>query len=186
MLIPCRFIYSPLLTRTNSKEKRVSIIKADSRFVPSQWVTAILCNDVSHWLGASLEWDDSMLAPRQWEMVLLCNDVSHWLGASLESDLIMYIDITWESWSLKSPSPSLYVRNVTFIRVMVSQITNNSTICSIVCIDHQRRKHQSSTLLSTHTRTVMWNGTRFCCRMFCPRWHYEFTDTSLIPVTKGQ
>ena len=26
-----------------------------SRFVPSQWEKALLCNDVSHWLGASLE-----------------------------------------------------------------------------------------------------------------------------------
>ena len=32
-----------------------SYIRADSRFVPSQWETALLCNDVSHWLGASLE-----------------------------------------------------------------------------------------------------------------------------------
>ena len=31
---------------------------------------------------------DSRFAPRQWETVLLCNDVSHWLGASLESSLI--------------------------------------------------------------------------------------------------
>ena len=30
-------------------------IRADSRFVPSQWETALLCNDVSHWLGAHLE-----------------------------------------------------------------------------------------------------------------------------------
>ena len=29
--------------------------RADSRFVPSQWETVLLCNDVSHWLGASLE-----------------------------------------------------------------------------------------------------------------------------------
>ena len=29
--------------------------RADSRFAPSQWETALLCNDVSHWLGASLE-----------------------------------------------------------------------------------------------------------------------------------
>ena len=29
----------------------------------------------------------SRFAPSQWEMVLLCNDVSHWLGASLESAL---------------------------------------------------------------------------------------------------
>ena len=29
--------------------------KADSRFAPSQWETALLCNDVSHWLGANPE-----------------------------------------------------------------------------------------------------------------------------------
>ena len=29
--------------------------RAVSRFAPSQWETALLCNDVSHWLGASLE-----------------------------------------------------------------------------------------------------------------------------------
>ena len=35
---------------------RLTIItRADSRFVPSQWETALLCNDVSHWLDASLE-----------------------------------------------------------------------------------------------------------------------------------
>ena len=33
--------------------------------------------------------DDSRIAPSQWETVLLCNTVSHWLGASLESALIM-------------------------------------------------------------------------------------------------
>ena len=31
------------------------IYKADSKFAPSQWETALLCKDVSHWLGASLE-----------------------------------------------------------------------------------------------------------------------------------
>ena len=29
--------------------------RADSRFAPSQWETALLCNDVSHWLCTSLE-----------------------------------------------------------------------------------------------------------------------------------
>ena len=28
--------------------------RTDSRFAPSQWETALLCNDVSHWLGANL------------------------------------------------------------------------------------------------------------------------------------
>ena len=31
------------------------ILRADSWFAPSQWETALLCNDVSHWLGANLE-----------------------------------------------------------------------------------------------------------------------------------
>ena len=30
-------------------------IRADSRIMPNQWETALLCNDVSHWLGANLE-----------------------------------------------------------------------------------------------------------------------------------
>ena len=32
-----------------------NVCRADSRFAPSQWETALLCNDVSHWLGAGLE-----------------------------------------------------------------------------------------------------------------------------------
>ena len=32
-----------------------SQFKADSRFARSQWEMALLCNDISHWLGASLE-----------------------------------------------------------------------------------------------------------------------------------
>ena len=34
---------------------------------------------------------DSMFASSQWETALLCNDVSHWLGASLESALILRV-----------------------------------------------------------------------------------------------
>ena len=33
---------------------RQSVDRADSRFAPNQWEMALLCNDVSHWLGASL------------------------------------------------------------------------------------------------------------------------------------
>ena len=29
--------------------------KADTRFAPIQWETTLLCNDVSHWLCASVE-----------------------------------------------------------------------------------------------------------------------------------
>ena len=42
------------------------ISRADSSFVPSQWETALLCNDVSHWLGASLESALISLDPYLW------------------------------------------------------------------------------------------------------------------------
>ena len=32
-----------------------SINRADSRFAPSQWETVLVCNNICHWLGASLE-----------------------------------------------------------------------------------------------------------------------------------
>ena len=35
--------------------KIICIYRADSRYAPSQWETVLLCNDVSHWLGANLE-----------------------------------------------------------------------------------------------------------------------------------
>ena len=79
-----------LTTRPGHRLKhRISRFKqADSMLAPSQWDTALLCNDVSHWLGASL---DSGLALSQWETALLCNDVSHWLDASPESALLRYM-----------------------------------------------------------------------------------------------
>ena len=40
-----------------------SYIRADYRFAPSQWETALLCNDVSHWLGAKLESNMQIMKP---------------------------------------------------------------------------------------------------------------------------
>ena len=37
------------------QNRKVRFHRADSRFAPSQWAMALLCNDVPHWLGASLE-----------------------------------------------------------------------------------------------------------------------------------
>ena len=36
-------------------DKNMIYYRADSRFAPSQWETALLYNDDSHWLGESLE-----------------------------------------------------------------------------------------------------------------------------------
>ena len=48
---------SLLLVNTDQAQiqHKVHVCRADYRFAPSQWETALLCNDVSHWLGASLE-----------------------------------------------------------------------------------------------------------------------------------
>ena len=45
------------------------ILRADSRFAPSQWETLLLCDDVSHWLGASLE--SAMIIVCLWELVIV-------------------------------------------------------------------------------------------------------------------
>ena len=44
-----------MLRYTSVKGRTVFIFSADSRFAPSQWETVLLCSDVSHWLGATLE-----------------------------------------------------------------------------------------------------------------------------------
>ena len=38
-----------------TKGRKTMSYRADSRFAYSQWETVLLCNDVFHWLGASLE-----------------------------------------------------------------------------------------------------------------------------------
>ena len=42
---------------------------AGSRFAPSQWETALLCNDVSHWLGASLDSALQILCPHNYNIL---------------------------------------------------------------------------------------------------------------------
>ena len=42
---------------------------ADTRFAPSQWETALLCNDVSHWLGASLISALSIYPDKAWSVI---------------------------------------------------------------------------------------------------------------------
>ena len=45
----------PCLSVSQNTQANYGQYMADSRFVPSQWEIALLCNDISHWLGASLE-----------------------------------------------------------------------------------------------------------------------------------
>ena len=45
----------PLSDGGHFRMYRIIWFRADSGFAPSQWETALLCNDVSHWLGVNLE-----------------------------------------------------------------------------------------------------------------------------------
>ena len=49
--------------RLNLNNLFKTCIRADSRFAPSQWETALLCKDVSHWLGAMYMWQLCPEAP---------------------------------------------------------------------------------------------------------------------------
>ena len=49
----------------------------ENRFAPSQWETALLCTDVSHWLGTSLE---SALKICMWPLEIhMVRALVHWL-----------------------------------------------------------------------------------------------------------
>ena len=48
-------------------------LRADSRFVRSQWETVLLCNAVSHWLGANLKLpsqQECIMLEKMWELLM--------------------------------------------------------------------------------------------------------------------
>ena len=63
--------------------------RADTRFAPSQWETALLCNDVSHWLGASLE--SALRCDSFW-----CNSVELLLALLCLSDVLYMTELKYE------------------------------------------------------------------------------------------
>ena len=77
--------------------------RADSRFAPSQWETALFCNDVSHWLGTSLEsalkWEGRIQTHKPGEdrtcfcdasAFLFCDVERHTLVTDWDSGQIMF------------------------------------------------------------------------------------------------
>ena len=64
----------------------VDVVYQNNAYLASTWPVyglALLGSSIMAWRYRA----DSRCVPSQWEMALLCNDVSHWLGASLESAL---------------------------------------------------------------------------------------------------
>ena len=86
-----------LLSRNSSR--------ADSRLAPSQWEAVLLCNDVSHWLGANLEWallncsalDKKLIASRAQNIEYVVFSINHsgcyWL-ISLNASVRRFIIFT--------------------------------------------------------------------------------------------
>ena len=74
-------------------------IRADSRFVPCQWETALLCNDVSHWLGASLESTLRHSGICGWPWNLPKQNIMEWCQMNvMGSQPTQQLDSTFNSW----------------------------------------------------------------------------------------
>ena len=89
-------------------------IRADSRFAPSQWETALLCNDVFHWLDASLESALTMpLGP----------------DACFDAILVVY----WWHWRISIWQPLLPSVKT---KLACWQVFSDPIICPILCVRH--------------------------------------------------
>ena len=138
-------------------------IRADSRFAPSQRETMLLCNGVSHWLGANLKSalsiaSDTALAPNR----LLAHT---WIKDD---------SICWRIYAsaclngLKQPSLSAYVTHPTFhICGPNCCWCHGSYLAGIACIswrthtyllDTSPRSTLAGFIYCTFTLTVLWNG----------------------------
>ena len=96
-----------IISSTNYRTKNTVMMaknpRVDSRFAPSQWETVLLCNDVSHWLGASLEsslWVN--ITPFDKSGIILWmrldNERRRWI---VTSTLIGWAVGTYTKWSLQ-------------------------------------------------------------------------------------
>ena len=75
---PQSCIYTCGDTISKTVEMRI-VCRADSRFAPCQWQMVLLCNDISFWLGASLESAPVCLLQTKVDITLM----SHWASCCL-------------------------------------------------------------------------------------------------------
>ena len=77
--------------------------RADFRFAPSQWETVLLCNDVSHWLGANLE--PAMLSSMGFGTILI--EDNHWKIASygFVTRIIIFLKAEYRTFEITGISP---------------------------------------------------------------------------------
>ena len=75
--------------------------RADSRVAPSQWDTALLCNDVSHWLDENLEPALSDEA---------CDISQRWLKGLFLRSLLSWEICLWNFCCFKKPGGRLNIK----------------------------------------------------------------------------
>ena len=75
-------VYARILQLINVLIAVDTCIRADSRFLPSRWVSALLCNEVSHWLAINLE---SFLHACRYENWVFSQSRFYWRSRSCNS-----------------------------------------------------------------------------------------------------
>ena len=131
-----------------------AIHRADSRFAANQWKTALLCNDVSHWLGARLVsalYTDPGCTLRL-NLQLLGHIVFHhrkWSICQLTAELIAYL--------------VLYIIYIYMIALKYWTITWSISFFIFI--------PECSTLLIIHWRKTNWTQKLelcvYCCHVKC-------------------
>ena len=98
-------------------------IRVDSRFAPSQWETALLCNDVSPWLGANLESTLNMtgliVVDHVDQQTRESVDKIRWYTSSAPA-CGHHHDATWAYWRLNTPATRLFIQGLVETDIKVS------------------------------------------------------------------
>ena len=142
------------------------VIRADSKFAPSQWKTALFCNDVFHWLGTRLEsalcYVTSLIKSAKpnnhledcW-LKQYTYFFSSYPNFQISFKAMMgYQDVNsprwctkWNKKILNGPVPSSHYSDA-IMSAMASQITGVPILYSSVCSGADQRKRQSSSSLA--------------------------------------
>ena len=107
---------------------------------------------------------DSRFAFRQWETTLLCNDVSYWLGASLESILLLKLGQFSPKYSQYTPLACQWGWGMgccSWVQSLIFSITVIAVLIMMYCITLQRLPivcaHNAYQMLRLSTKLVWEN-----------------------------
>ena len=102
--------------------------RADSRFAPSQWETALLCNDVSHGLGTNLK------------SALYYIRHSHWLSS------IYLLRMSWHIFGAREPARIVFNcdRRISGRKIFHTNKTLPNNVTPLDCSMEIRKLHQRS------------------------------------------